>query len=224
MSAPINIQLDQQIFPRNFVAHFPQSSPSRTGPERRELLLAQFNLAFFAMAAPTDLKCQRRSLVCFSKPYLSACGFRGQITLLDNEAPRPLEVIRQPFDQKFSLNFAIVSRSMISSHKRNIVNVMRSVSRLSRRVSGGGVNSKRHCNTQLKQGVNQRRLSRKKLGDRHQSLQARACVLHRVQPGAVWRNSCSAPAAANSGHADIATIMAKKSASMANSMAFSPAR
>jgi hypothetical protein len=30
---------------------------------------------------------------------------------------------------------------MISSHKRNIVNVMRSVSRLSRRVSGGGVNS-----------------------------------------------------------------------------------
>jgi len=161
MSAPINIQLDQQIFPRNFVAHFPQSSPSRTGPERRELLLAQFDLAFFAMAAPTDLKCQRRSLVCFSKPYLSACGFCGQITLLDNEAPRPLEVIRQPFDQKFSLNFSIVSRLMISSHKRNIVNVMRSVSRLSRRVSGGGVNSKRHCNTQLKQGVNQRRLSRK---------------------------------------------------------------
>jgi hypothetical protein len=30
---------------------------------------------------------------------------------------------------------------MISSHKRNIVNVMRSVSRLSRRVSGGDVNS-----------------------------------------------------------------------------------
>ena len=94
MSAPINIELDQQIFPRNFVPHFSQSSPGRTGPERRELLLAQFNLAFFAMAAPTDLKCQRRSLVCFSKPYLSACGFRGQITLLDNEAPRPLEVIR----------------------------------------------------------------------------------------------------------------------------------
>ena len=67
MSAPINIQLDQQIFPRNFVAHFPQSSPSRTGPERRELLLAQFDLAFFAMAPPTDLKCQRRSLVCFSR-------------------------------------------------------------------------------------------------------------------------------------------------------------
>ncbi len=64
--------------------------------------------------------------------------------------------------------------------------------------------------TQLKQGVNQRRLSQKKLGDRHQSLQARACGLPRVQPGAVWRNSCSAPAAANSGHADIATIIEER--------------
>jgi hypothetical protein len=78
--------------------------------------------------------------------------------------------------------------------------------------------------TQLKQGVNQRRLSQKKLGEPAQSLHGRACALPRVQPGAVWRNSCSAPAAANSGHADIATIMAKKSASMANSTAFSPAR
>jgi hypothetical protein len=101
---------------------------------------------------------------------------------------------------------------MISSHKRNIVNVMRSVSRLSRRVSGGGVIHYhlasprcRYCTkyeplqrfvwmalaktaeavlkiqaalfTQPKQGVNQRRLSRKKLGGRHQSLQARACAL-----------------------------------------------
>ena len=71
----INIQLDQQIFPWDFVAHFSQSSPGRAGPQRCELLLAQFDLAFFAMAAPTDLECQRRSLVCFSKPYLSACGF-----------------------------------------------------------------------------------------------------------------------------------------------------
>ena len=94
MSAPINIQLDQQIFPRNFVAHFPQSSPGRTGPERRELLLAQFDLAFFAMAAPTDLKRQGRMLVCFSKANLSACGFRRQITLLDNKASRPLQIFR----------------------------------------------------------------------------------------------------------------------------------
>ncbi len=124
------------------------------------------------------------------------------------------------------LSISRLCRSMISSHKRNIVNVMRSVSRLSRWVSGGGVNSQlqRHCNTQPKQGVNQKRLSQKKLGDRRQSLHARARVLPRVQPGAVWRNSCSAPAAANSGHADIATIMAKKSASIANSTAFSPAR
>jgi hypothetical protein len=104
--------------------------------------------------------------------------------LLDNEAPRPLEVIRQPFDQKFSLNFAIVSRSMISSHKRNIVNVMRSVSRLSRRVSGGGVNSK-HCNTQLKQGVNQRRFSQKKLGG-PASIAARKGVCARQS--SAWRS------------------------------------
>jgi hypothetical protein len=58
MSTPINIQLDQQIFPRNFVTNFSQSSPGRTRPERCELLLAQFDLAFFAMAAATDLKCE----------------------------------------------------------------------------------------------------------------------------------------------------------------------
>ena len=74
---------------------------------------------------------------------------------------------------------------MISSHKRNIVNVMRSVSRLSRRVSGGGVNSKRHCNTQLKQGVNQRRLSQKKLG-RLASIAARKGVC--APQTSAWRS------------------------------------
>jgi len=94
MSAPINIDLDQEIFPRNFVAHFSQSSPSRTRPERRELLLAQFDLAFFAMAAPTDLECKGRSVPGLSQANLSTSRLGRQITLLDNEAPRPLEVIR----------------------------------------------------------------------------------------------------------------------------------
>jgi len=132
MSAPINIDLDQEIFPRNFVAHFSQSSPGRTRPERCELLLAQFDLAFFAMAAPTDLECERRSIPCLSQANLSSGRLSRQITLLDNKTSRPFQVIRQPFDQKFSFNFAIVSRSIDPCHKLNIVNAMRSVSRFSR--------------------------------------------------------------------------------------------
>ena len=90
MSAPINIELDQQIFPRNFVPHFPQSSPGRTGPERRELLLAQFDLAFFAVAAATYLECEGRSVPRLSQANLSTSRLGCQITLLDNEAPRLL--------------------------------------------------------------------------------------------------------------------------------------
>ena len=132
MSAPINIDLDQQIFPRNFVAHFSQSSPGRTRPKRCELLLAQFDLAFFAMAASTDLKCEGRTVPRLSQANLSSGRLSRQITLLDHKASRLLQIFRQPFDQEFSFNFAIFSRSMVSSHKRNIVNVMRSVSRFSR--------------------------------------------------------------------------------------------
>src|SRR5206468_11156713 len=93
---------------------------------------AQFDFAFFAMAVPTDLECEGRSVPRLSQANLSTSRIGRQITLLDNEAPRPLEIIRQPCDQKFSLNFAIVSRSSVSSHKLEIVNAMRSVSRLSR--------------------------------------------------------------------------------------------
>ena len=132
MSAPINIDLDQQIFPRNFVAHFSQSSPARTRPERCELLLAQFDLAFFAMAAPTDLECERRSIPCLSQADLSPSRLGRQITLLDNKASRLLQIVRQPFDQEFSFNFAIVSCLIDPCHKLNIVNAMRSVSRFSR--------------------------------------------------------------------------------------------
>ncbi len=107
MSAPINIDLDQQIFPRNFVAHFSQSSPGRTRPERCELLLAQFDLAFFAMAASTDLKCEGRTVPRLSQANLSSGRLSRQITLLDHKASRLLQIFRQPFDQEFSFNFAI---------------------------------------------------------------------------------------------------------------------
>ena len=66
MSAPINIELDQQTSPWDFVAHLSQSSPSRTRPERSELFRAYPDLAFFAMAAPTDLERERCGVPGFS--------------------------------------------------------------------------------------------------------------------------------------------------------------
>jgi len=132
MSAAINVDFDHNVVPGNFITHLSQSSPGRTRPERCELFRAQLDLAFFAMAAPTDLKCQRHSVARLSQANLSAGGLGCQITLLNNKASPLLEILRQPFDQKFSFNFAIVSRSSFPCHKANIVNVIRSVSRLSR--------------------------------------------------------------------------------------------
>jgi len=86
------------------------------------------------MAAPTDLKRQRPSAARLSQANLSAGRLGCQITLVDNKTSKLFQNVRQPFfvDQKFPFNFAIVSYSIVSSHKLNIVNAMRSVSRLSR--------------------------------------------------------------------------------------------
>src|SRR6516165_6108172 len=85
------------------------------------------------MAAPTDLKREGCSIPRLSQANLSTSRLVGcQVTLLDNKASRLLQIGRQPFDQKFSFNFAIASRSIVSSHRLDIVNAMRSVSRLSR--------------------------------------------------------------------------------------------
>ena len=85
--------------------------------------------------------------------------------------------------------------------------------------------SERHYNTQPKQGVNQRRLSQKKLRyrdtNRGKQGRVRSPEFSLAQSGGIHAARQQPP---NSGHADIATIMAKKSASMANSTAFSPAR
>ena len=132
VSASINIQLDKQIFPRNFVAHLSQSSTHRARPQRCELFRGQLDLAFFAVAVATHLERKRRNVASLSKADLSAGPFRCQIALLDNEASPPFQVVRHPSDQKFSLNLAIVLRSIVPSHKVHIVNAMRSVSRLSR--------------------------------------------------------------------------------------------
>jgi hypothetical protein len=86
------------------------------------------------MAAPTDLKRQRPTAARLSQANLSTGRLGCQITLVDNKASKLFQIVRQPFfvDQKFPFNFAIVSRSIFPSHRVDIVNVIRSVSRLSR--------------------------------------------------------------------------------------------
>ena len=132
VSASINIQLDQQIFPRNFVAHLSQSSARRARPERCELFRGQLDLTFFAVAVATDLESQRSNMASLSKADLSPSPFGCEIALLDNKASPPFQVVGHPSDQKFSLNLAIVLRSIVPSHRVHIVNAMRSLSRLSR--------------------------------------------------------------------------------------------
>lgn len=132
MAAPINIKFYQQIFPWDFVTHLSESSSSCTGPKCRKLLRRESDFALLTMIVPPDLKSESCSLVCLSKSYLSSCGFGRQITLLDNEMARSLEVTRQRFNQKLSFNFPMVSRHLQSSHKLNIVSVAYSVSSLSR--------------------------------------------------------------------------------------------
>src|ERR1043166_1974408 len=98
MSPAIDIELDQPVVPGNFVAHFSQSSASRARPECRELFRAQPDLAFFSMGTPTDLERQRCSVSSLPKADLSTGPFSCQITLLDNKASRPFQVVRQRFD------------------------------------------------------------------------------------------------------------------------------
>src|SRR4029078_11485146 len=98
VSTAINIDFDHDAGPRDFVTYLSQSSPGRTRPEGCELSGAWLDLAFFAMAFPADLKCERCSFTCFSQANLSASRLSCQITLLDNEVPPALEIIRQPFD------------------------------------------------------------------------------------------------------------------------------
>jgi hypothetical protein len=59
--------------------------------------------------------------------------------LIDNVAPRAIQLIRQPPKQKFAFNFPIVYCSSIFLHKVNMLNAMSLLSRFSRwqRDAGG---------------------------------------------------------------------------------------
>src|SRR5207247_335798 len=90
MSAAININLDQQVFPGNFVAQLAQSSARRRWPQRGELFWTQLDLALFPVCAAAHLEGQRRGLPFFAQTNLPACGLCCQITLCDDITPRTL--------------------------------------------------------------------------------------------------------------------------------------
>jgi hypothetical protein len=132
MSSLININLNDQIFPGNFAAHFAQSSPGGPWPKRIELFWAEPDLAFFPVSAPAHLKGQCCSRAFLAETDLSTRGFTRQIPLIDNVAPRAIQLIWQSLEQKFAFNFSIICCSSIFLHKVNMLNAMNLLSRFSR--------------------------------------------------------------------------------------------
>jgi len=132
MSAAININLDEQISPRNFVAQLPQSSPGSPWPERGELFRAESDLAFFPVYASAHFESERCSFAFFTETDLSAGGFGRQITLRYRIVPPVLEFLRQQPNQKFAFNFPIVSRPIADLHKVSMLNAIDLLSRFSR--------------------------------------------------------------------------------------------
>ena len=117
MFATININLDQQISPRNFVAQLAQPPPRRRGPKRGELFGAEFDFAFFPGCASAYFECQRRGFAFFAHAHLPACRLRCQITLRDDVTSRTLEFFRQPLKQIFAFDFATVWHFRLHSRK-----------------------------------------------------------------------------------------------------------
>ncbi len=132
MSALINVNLNDQIFPGNFAAHLAQSSSGSPWPKRGELFWAKPDLAFFPVAAAAHFESQRCGAAFFAETDLSACGFARQIALFDNVTPRALQCIGQPFKQKFAFNFSIVCCWTVVLHKANMLNAKSLLSRFSR--------------------------------------------------------------------------------------------
>jgi hypothetical protein len=117
MSAAININLNDQIFPGDVIAYLAQTSSGGSRPKRGELFRAEPDLAFFPVRAATHLESQRRSFAFFSETDLSARRFCRQITLVDNVMPQAVQFLRELPDQKFAFNFPVVSRQIVQSHK-----------------------------------------------------------------------------------------------------------
>src|SRR5437773_138245 len=128
MFTAININLDHQISPGNFIPQLAQSSSRRARPQRCKLLWAELDLAFFPMRASPHFEGERCSFALLSKPNMSASWFGRQVTLRDLIMTTVLQLIRDLLNQKFAFNFPIV-------HKAEIVNATGLLSRFSRTIS-----------------------------------------------------------------------------------------
>src|SRR6266567_5870549 len=106
IAAVINVDLNLKIFPRNLVAGFSQSPPRRGRPERRKLLRAQPNLAFFPDRRPADLERKKSCFSFFAQPDVPPARFVRQIALRDSKMPRAQDFQRQSLDQKFTFDLA----------------------------------------------------------------------------------------------------------------------
>src|SRR6266699_6675633 len=113
MSAAININLDQQVFPENFVAQLAQPSACGRWPERCELFWAELDLALLPGSAAAHFESQRRGFPFFAEPNLPACGLCCQVTFCDNITPRMLQLLGQLFKQKLAFDFATVWNSRL---------------------------------------------------------------------------------------------------------------
>src|SRR5215472_14785471 len=85
IAAVINVALNLQIFPRNFVTGFAQSPPRRGRPERVELLRAQPDLAFFPRRRPSNLERKESRFSLFAQADVPPARFVRQISLRDSE-------------------------------------------------------------------------------------------------------------------------------------------
>src|SRR5438093_6298087 len=71
------------------------------------------------MRSATNLERERCRITHFPQANVSACALACQITLRNRPMPQASEVLRQQPNQKFALNFAIVSHSPFSCVKRH---------------------------------------------------------------------------------------------------------
>ena len=104
----IDVDLDYEISPRNFVARLLQPPADRSGPEHGELFRTQFDLAFVADISAHKFEGERQVAAFFSKPHMSIVRLGDEITLRDFEISSAFQIRRQTFDQKLPFDLAII--------------------------------------------------------------------------------------------------------------------
>jgi hypothetical protein len=123
--ASVNVNLDEQILPRNFVTQLAQASPRCGWPECGELFCAELDFALFSRAAAAYFEGQRGTFTLSAQPNMSPSkGLDCQIALCNWIMPPTTELFRQPSNQKFSFDFPIGWRSTIPLHKIKMLNTM----------------------------------------------------------------------------------------------------